>query len=109
MHWKESPYRNQKLLDAARGEHCKLNIPFACIGGTDTTVACHSPLKEDRYGSQKSDDTCISDGCRGCHDYLDRRSKMQGEHITEENQRYFFHRGMVKTIKNRIERGIIKT
>ena len=46
------PYRSKKLTDAARGQQCTLEIPGVCIGGTDTTVACHSPLLEDRQGSK---------------------------------------------------------
>lgn len=99
-------YRSRKYLAAAKGQPCTLQIPGVCIGGTETTVACHSPLKEDRNGT-KAPDYCVADGCSACHDYLDRRSRVCGEHITEEYQRFYFHRGMVRTLANRLERGIL--
>ena len=100
-------YRSRKYLDAAKGQPCSLQIPGVCQGGTETTVACHSPLGEDRNGT-KAGDFCVADGCRACHDCLDRRSKLGGYDLTEEDQRYFFHRGMVRTLANRLERGILK-
>lgn len=100
-------YRSRKYLDAAKGQPCSLQIPGVCIGGTDTTVACHSPLREDREGT-KAGDHVVADGCFACHNHLDRRTKLHGDHITEEDQRYYFHRGMVRTLANRLERGILK-
>lgn len=105
-----APYRNKKLTNAARGQECTLQIPGVCQGGTETTVACHSPLLEDRQGS-KSPDFAIAFGCMACHDVIDRRSPdvVGVRHlITEEDLRYFFHRGMVLTLANLFERGIIR-
>lgn len=101
------PYRSKKLTDAAKGQQCALDIPGICIGGTETTVACHSPLLEDRQGA-KAPDHVIAFGCLNCHDYLDRRGKLNGDHISEDEQRFFFHRGMIRTLANLIERGIVK-
>jgi hypothetical protein len=106
-----APYRNKKLTNAAKGQECTLQIPGVCIGGTETTVACHSPLWEDRNGT-KAPDHAISFGCVACHSVLDRREKhYDGEQVQlmpEDEQRYYFHRGMVRTLANLIERGIIK-
>jgi len=66
------PYRNKKLTAAARGQQCTLQIPGVCQGDTETVVACHSPLLEDREGT-KAPDFCIAFGCAQCHDILDRR------------------------------------
>lgn len=99
-----SPYRNKKLTNAARGQECTLQIPGVCIGGNETTVACHSPLLEDRQGT-KAPDHAIAFGCRACHDCIDRRGNIG---LIENEQRYYFHRGMVRTLANLIERGIIK-
>lgn len=100
-------YRSRKYLAAAKGQPCTLQIPGVCIGGTETTVACHSPLGEDRNGT-KAPDFCVADGCSACHDYIDRRMHIKGSGlITEEDQRFYFHRGMVRTLANRLERGIL--
>ena len=101
------PYRNKKTTDAAKGQQCTLDIPGVCQGGTDTTVPCHSPLCEDRNGT-KAPDFCMADGCAACHDYLDRRTKLNGEHISHEDQRFYIHRGIMRTLANRFERGILK-
>lgn len=57
-----APFRSKKLTDAANGQYCTLEIPNVCIGGTETTVPCHSPLGEDRNGS-KAPDFAVADGC----------------------------------------------
>lgn len=104
---KLSPYRNKKLTDAARGQFCTLQIPGVCRGGTETTVPCHSPLGEDRNGT-KAPDFAIAFGCMGCHDYLDRRKKDNGGHINDEDQRFYFHRGMTRTLAILFDKGIIR-
>lgn len=105
-----APYRNKKLTNAARGQECTFQIPGVCIGGTETTVACHSPLLEDRKGT-KAPDHAIAFGCRACHDVIDLRKKESESFagwMANEDQRYYFHRGMVRTLANLIERGVIK-
>ncbi len=100
-------YRNKKLTDASKGQACTLQIPGVCQGGTETTVPCHSPLGEDRNGT-KAPDFAVADGCMACHDYLDRRARLDGELINDEDQRFYAHRGIMRTLANRFERGIIR-
>lgn len=106
-----APYRSKKLTNAAKGQECTLQIEGVCMGGTETTVACHSPLWEDRNGT-KAPDFAIAFGCMACHDVLDRRRKTKFAfgpmHLCEEDQRFYFHRGMTRTLANLFERGIIK-
>lgn len=112
MYTPQKPWRSEKYLKQAKGQECTLQIPGVCIGGTETTVACHSPLKEDREGT-KAPDFCVAWGCRACHDTLDRRAKISaghdtvfGQFITDEDQRFYFHRGMVRTLGNAISDGV---
>lgn len=103
------PYRSKKLTDAAKGQQCTLEIPGVCIGGTETTVACHSPLLEDRQGT-KAPDFAVMDGCMRCHSIIDRREKLPGgDYINDEDQRFYVHRAIMRTLANRFERGILKT
>ena len=102
-----TPYRNNKLLAAAKGQQCQLQIPGVCQGGTETTVACHSPLCEDRNGT-KAPDFSIAFGCMACHDVLDRRKRAGAQYLTEDDQRYYFHRGLLRTLANIFDRGILK-
>ena len=70
---KDERYVNQKILDSANGKHCTVNGP-TCIGGTETTVWCHSPFAQHgKAGSRKSHDCFGCYGCRACHDWLDAR------------------------------------
>ncbi len=65
-------YRNQALLDLAKGEECLLRVPKYCQGGTDTTVACHSNQLRDGKGTGiKAHDWAIAFGCAGCHWFID--------------------------------------
>lgn len=101
------PFRSEKLTKAANGQQCQLQIPGVCRGGTETTVACHSPLGEDRQGG-KADDFATAWGCFHCHAVLDRRAKFNDEYFSDEEQRYYFHRGLVRTLANLFEKGIIR-
>lgn len=70
---KRKPYRNKKILDAARDEPCLVNLP-GCTGGGADTVAAHSMQRADgKGGSQKADDCFVAFACQSCHDILDGR------------------------------------
>lgn len=65
-------YRNQALLDLAKGEDCLIRVPRYCQGGTDTTVACHSNRLRDGKGKGiKAHDWAIAFGCGPCHWFID--------------------------------------
>ena len=103
---KRTEYRNPKLLKAAKGQECTVQVPGVCIGGTETTVAAHSPFGEDGKGmGQKADDCFIAFACSACHDWLDGR----GKKITSDYDRdAYFNRGVKRTLRNLLERGILK-
>jgi hypothetical protein len=70
---KPEAHRNPALLAMAEGKPCLLRVPGQCVGGTDTTVACHSNWKEHgKAGARKADDEYSVWGCFGCHHWLDR-------------------------------------
>lgn len=103
---KRTEYRNPKLLKAANGQECSIQVPGVCIGGTETTVAAHSPFGEDgKSMGQKADDIFTADACMACHDYIDGRG---GHSATAVDREYYFHRGLKRTLRNRIDRGILK-
>lgn len=66
--------RNPHLLAMAKGMPCLLQIPGVCRGGTETTVACHSPFAcHGKAGARKADDQYSVWGCAACHiPWLDR-------------------------------------
>lgn len=77
--------RNARLLRMARGMPCQLRVAGVCIGGTETTVACHSNLGiHGKAGARKADDQYHVHGCRACHQWLD-----QGPALAHEKEMVF--------------------
>ena len=93
-----------KLTKAAKGQDCTINLYPYCNGGGDTTVFCHAP-SEDKGMGIKSPDWWGADGCCNCHDIVDRRIGVPIDDI-EINE--CFVRGIYRTLRRRIEQGIIK-
>lgn len=90
-------YRNKKLLQAARDEDCK-----NCGRRDGTVVAAHSNDRMHGKGvGLKSHDIFIADLCFKCHTDYDRGAFVDVDQSD-------FDRAMVKTILNRLERGILK-
>lgn len=69
---KSEAHRNSHLLSMARGRYCLLRVPGVCIGGSETTVACHSNLSiHGKAGARKANDEFHVPGCFACHCWLD--------------------------------------
>lgn len=99
-----APIRSRKLLDSARGQPCTLEFVGVCNHDPETTVSCHIS-DEQRGGGQKADDTNTVHGCSACHMFMD-----QGGWINRISQavlRWHIIRAMQRTLRNRIERGLI--
>lgn len=96
--------KQSKLTKAARGEQCKINIYPYCNMNPETVVFCHAP-SEDKGIAIKSPDWWGADGCSCCHDIVDRRIRVGIPSIDIDR---CFIRGIYRTLRNRIERGIIK-
>ena len=96
-------YRNRKLLQAAKGEDCK-----HCGRRDGTIVAAHSNSRTHGKGlGLKSHDIFIADLCVVCHANYDRKytATLYGEDYLCNQED--FDRAMVKTILNRLQRGIL--
>lgn len=62
---------NRHLLDMAKGQPCLIRSPI-CVGGTETTVACHgSGLANGKGGAYKVGDHLTAWGCYRCNEYTD--------------------------------------
>lgn len=106
MFEKRKPYRNQKILDAARGEACTANF-YGCTGGGEDTVFCH--LNESWAGkglSQKADDFAGFFGCRHCHDVYDGRQK--APHAYAVDKYALVLKAFYKTLRRLFELGVLK-
>lgn len=63
---------DKAMLEACRGQPCYLKIEGVCVGGTDTTVPCHSnQAKHGKGMGIKADDKYTVPGCHACHAELD--------------------------------------
>lgn len=101
---KRRPYRNKKILVAARGERCTFNSPV-CNYDPETTVFCH--LNESFAGkgiSQKADDYAGFFGCSNCHDLYDGRATCE---ISHEIMTWYVLRAQNRTIRRLLEKGVI--
>ena len=93
-----------KLTKAARGQECTIQIHPYCNMNPETTVFCHAP-SEDKGTSIKSPDFWGADGCSACHDIVDGRHKVD---VESDDIFRCFMRGVYRTLKRRIEQGLIK-
>ena len=92
-----------KLTKAARGQECTINLYPYCDGGTDTVVFCHAP-SEDKGMGIKSPDWWGAYGCANCHDIVDGRVTVE---IDKHEVKECLFRGIYRTLKIRIEQGVI--
>ena len=114
MFQKRTPYRNKKILQAAKGEECLAQFP-GCQGGTETTVFCH--LNESWAGKgmgQKADDCAGFFGCQHCHDIYDKR-KTYNEYSDNFNALDWYRTkdayillAYYRTIRRLLDKGILK-
>ncbi|MGY0399244.1 MAG: nuclease domain-containing protein [Ostreibacterium sp.] len=103
MYSKTGKFKNKKLLSAARGEGCTVNLP-CCNHNTETTVAAHiNRLGHGKMGG-KTHDFHIVFACSSCHDEIDRRTTIY--------ERYFVRletlEGLLRTQNRLHELGLLK-
>ncbi len=92
--------RSRKYLNGSRGATCKFRIPGHCVGGTETTVACH--IKDGNNGmGMKASDLSVVDGCVGCHFCMDQNM------LTKEEWLFYALRGLQETLEARFELGLL--
>lgn len=101
--------RSKKYTQAAKGQPCNIKAPV-CIDAYphETTVFCHSNMGyHGKSTGCKADDIAGADGCGACHDFVDGRHS-QSRLYTQEEREWYLMRGMAPTMKNRIDREIVK-
>lgn len=97
--------KQSKLTKAARGQECTIQIHPYCNLNPETVVFCHAP-SEDKGMGKKSPDWWGADGCSSCHDIVDGRTIKND--LWPKDILACFSRGIYRTIKRRIEQGLIK-
>jgi len=93
-----------KIMKAARGEACTLNIAGVCNYDNETTVMCHLP---DGSGAsnRRTGPLSIAMGCSSCHDQIDGRTNNE---LLRQDHEFYMRRGMMRTINRLIEKGVVK-
>ena len=103
--WKKTRWESKKWRDAAKGQDCTMNLP-RCNHNPETTVLAH------RNGAgmgTKASDHDSADMCSVCHDVYDGRVKFTAYYpFSKEELESRFEAARLKTIINRLERGILK-
>lgn len=96
--------RSKKYKDAARGQPCTLNIAGVCNYDPETVVFAHFP--DESHGmAKKADDFIGGDCCSSCHDAIDGRVKCEEY---QQHKGFYLRRAQNRTMRNRIERGMVK-
>lgn len=94
----------KRIMDAANGELCTLQIAGVPYHDPETTVACHLP--DGSGGSNRlTGPLHIAFGCAECHSILDGRS---GVVLSREDREFYSRRGMNRTINRLIDKGLVK-
>lgn len=97
-------FRSPKLLQAARGQECKVEIPTICNGDPATVVAAHANWQEyGKGGALKANDCFIAWACSACHAAID-----EGNKLNYEEKRHYWQRGFERTVLAMFENGIVK-
>ena len=76
-------YVNRALELLCKDEPCYLQVPGVCIGGTETTVPCHSNQLADGHGMGiKAHSHRTVPGCSACHKFIDQQRRDGREEAT---------------------------
>ncbi len=97
--------KSKKLTDSARGEECTIQLHPYCNQNPETTVFCHAPSEGKGVGI-KSPDWWGAYGCSSCHDIVDMRKRV--DVISSQEIKDAHIRGVYRTLKIMIEKGLIK-
>lgn len=115
MRLKPSTLHSAKLRKSARGEECTVNAPTCNGGGLDidgNSKAClaHFPFLDPNTAGMggKIHDIAAGYCCDPCHGYIDRRTRIGGQLISEADQLFYGARSMVRTVARMIETGVLK-
>lgn len=96
--------KTKKYTGAARGQVCTAQISGVCNYETETVVFCHFP--DESHGiALKADDYIGGDCCSACHDVIDGR--VPAPPGWNENKHFYLMRSMIRTIRTRIESGVV--
>ena len=97
---------SKHIRNAAKGEHCTLQIVGACQGGTETTVLAHLPDESHGMG-RKADDLSACYACGACHDVLDGRQRWPESEDRPDVRQFYMRRAQTRTLRRLVELGVV--
>lgn len=96
--------RSKKILRAAKGQDCTLQIVGCCNGDPATVVAAHLP--DESHGmALKPCDLSVAFACSACHDAIDRR-KTCGE--LEAHRDFYLRRANLRTLRILLDLDVLR-
>ncbi|MFL0806729.1 MAG: DUF1364 domain-containing protein [Oceanobacter sp.] len=98
---KSPSVRSPKILKAAKGQNCTMQVAGVCNHNPETTVAAHLDSENKGMG-YKSSDLFTVFACSACHEWLDRH---QG---SAEDQLFYSLRALDRTHRQLHQMGVIK-
>lgn len=97
-----------KITKSCRGKECQIRHPSFCNKNDETTVPCHL----NGYGmGTKHSDLFLSDGCTGCHSFVDAHPKIVTsiDSLPLDIQAFIVHaQGIFRTQQRLLDEGLIK-
>jgi hypothetical protein len=95
-------FRSKRLLNAAHGQQCMVQIPDVCNRNPETVVAAHSnQLLHGKGMGIKAHDCFIAWACSDCHREID-----QGK-MSKEDKNFYWQQGFERTLLAMFMLGIV--
>lgn len=94
-----------KLTKEARGRECQVRLPEICNGNPETVVLAHYRMSGICGTGMKPDDLLGAWACSGCHDEIDRRTR-----LTDASDAKLAHlEGVIRTQSMLLKEGKVIT
>ena len=94
-------FRSKKLLNAAKGKDCTMNVTDVCNYDSDTTIPAHINADGGKMGG-KTHDFMSVDCCFDCHAWYD------GYKGSELDRLFYGLRAVHRTLERRFNEGVLK-
>lgn len=95
--------KQTKLTKAARGRDCQIRMPGICNGNPETTVLAHYRMAGTCGVGIKPNDLQGAWACSGCHDEIDRRTRV----MDADTARHMHAEGVMRTQAALMSEGLI--
>lgn len=95
-----------KFRESAKGQDCRIRVPFVCNGDPATVVLCH---KSGGGMALKENDIFGAFGCAACHAWIDGGWANDPNCESRFEMKAYFYDGMVETQRYWQSIGLLPT